>query len=182
MKDNDILEVVQARIDGKQLEKQKVQNTEWQNVNQTEALNFEDYVYRVKNEDGLPKTWYDYCHQNSKPISYLEAQMPWIGNIRQNGVCPETHSYSHAFIALAKLVMLRDYYNNYQTPSHSGTIHAITVRNKNGKLVVVPLVSKSFSNEYNFRPYFLHFHTPQLRDTFMENFNDLILEAAELLV
>lgn len=187
MTDKQILNVVQARIEGKQLEKHEASvlaNWGWQDVLQYEALNFEKYEYRVKPENILPKTWEDYCRvRGVVAVDYLQCQMPYIGCVKQNDVCPETRSYSDAFVALAKLIMLRDYYNNYQTPSFSGAQHSISVRSANGELTVVPLCSKPFSsNNKCYRPMLLRFHTPQLRDTFMENFNNLILEAAELLV
>lgn len=185
MSDKEILAIVQARIDGKRLEKHNLLVwTEWQDVDETEALNFEKYEYRVKKENKLPKTWEDYCAQNfTTQQDYLRLQMPFIGSIEQIGACSKTCLYSDAFVALAKLVMLRDCYNSYQTPPFSGVRHSISVRNKNGELTVVPLCSKTFSsNNKNYRPMLLRFHTPQLRDTFMKNFNDLILEAAEILV
>lgn len=181
MTDKEIINVVQARIEGKQLEKHYLLVwKDWQDVYETESLNFEKYEYRVKPENNLPKTWKDYCRVNGVVENYLQSQMPFIGAVKQNGVCSETHS--DAFVALAKLIILRDYYNRNEKPSHD-TLHCIVIRSVNGKLTVVPVEGKSFSkNNDSYRPQMLRFHTPQLRDTFMENFNDLILEAAELLV
>jgi hypothetical protein len=183
MTDKEILNVVQARIDGKCLEKRNVvYGAIWQDVLQNEALNFEKYEYRVKPENNLPKTWKDYCRVNGVVEDYLQTQMPFIGVVKQYGVCSETHLYSDAFVALAKLIILRDYYNRNEKPSHD-VLHCIGIRCINGKLTVVPVEGKSFSkNNDSYRPQMLRFHTPQLRDTFMENFNDLILKAAELLV
>jgi hypothetical protein len=183
MSDEEILAIVQARIDGKHLEKRNIlYRVIWLDVLQTEALNFEKYEYRVKPEDNLPKTWEDYCRVNGVVENYLQCQMPFIGAAKQNGVYSETHVYSDAFVALAKLVILRDYYNKNEKPSHD-VLHYICIRNINGKLTVVPVEGKLFSkNNDSYRPQMLRFHTPQLRDTFMENFNDLILEAAEILI
>ena len=184
MTDKEILTIVQARIDGKQLEKHNVMGlVDWQDVYETESLNFEKYEYRIKKENELPETWEAYCAKRSTNPDYLRIQMPFIGCVAQKDVCLETRLYSDAFVALAKLVMLRDYYNNYQTPSASGCQHCISCRSKNGELKVVPLCSKTFSNsDKDYHPKLLCFHTPQLRDKFMENFNDLILKAAELLI
>lgn len=177
MKDKDILEVVQARIEGKHLEKQN-KNAQWQDVAQDEALNFEEYFYRVKRDNCLPKTWEEYCNDTRCVSTYLSAQMPWIGYVAE-----EAHSYTNAFVALAKLIMLRDCYNGYRTPSHIGTRHCIGVRKKdNREITFVSVASKAFSSSHKYIPRILCFHTPELRDAFMENFKGLILEAAELLV
>ena len=183
MTDKEILAIVQARIGGKQLEKHKVLAwVDWQDVVQNEALNFEKYEYRVKPDTCLPKTWEDYCRVNGVITDYLFCQIPFIVAVKQNGVCPETRSYSNAFVALEKLIILRDYYNTNKKPSHD-MLHSIVIRSINGKLTVVPVEGKSFSkNNDSYRPQMLRFNTSQLRDTFMENFNNLILEAAELLV
>ena len=183
MTDKEIINLVQARVEGKRLEKRKMTSwANWKDVLQNEALNFEEYEYQVKPENSLPKTWKDYCRVNGVVDDYLQRQMPFIGTVKQYGVCSETHLYSDAFVALAKLIMLRDYYNKSEKPSHEA-LHCIAIRSVNGELTVVPVEGKSFSkNNDSYRPQMLRFHTPQLRDTFMKNFNDLILEAGELLV
>ena len=184
MTDKEILAIVQARIGGKQLEKHEVLAwVDWKDVYETESLNFEKYVYRVKPDDGLPKTWNEYCAKNGVHSQYLEQNMPWISAVRLNGYYNVAKSYTNSFVALAKLIQLRDCYNNYQKPSVSGCQHCICCRHKNGELTVVPLCYKTLSNtDKNYLPKLLCFHTPQIRDKFMENFNDLILEAAELLI
>lgn len=119
-----------------------------------------------------PNTWEEYCKIEGKNPLAIEEQMPFVGQIKRYGENNPDRYYSPAFIALAKLIELRDYYNDQWIPDWSDT--------DTHKFVI----ERMYANEWNtgsttMYPCVLAFRTAYLRDMFYKNFKDLIEKAKE---
>lgn len=157
-----------------------------------EKLNEQGYIYdpndpRVlyKKEKELPKTWEEFRKNNPiKPNEYFVSTSSSI----TRGLCLRvskeriedaddnllpSEEYAKAMLALCKLIQLRDCYNDGWEP--------------NWKEASFKYVIKFFYDECIYKDCSLRdrnllaFKTEELRDTFYNNFKDLIKEAKLLL-
>ncbi len=82
---------------------------------------------------------------------------------------------------IEKLIMLRDCHNGYTNPLKSSKEFYIDVDIREGKKGVHTFTGNSLCSRRT-PCHILQFHTAELRDEFKKNFEDLIMEAAELLI
>ena len=146
------------------------------------------YVYdpndpRIIYEKGLPKTWEEFCKNN--PIKPNEYFINTQSDIAYGQYCPSydrecvvdanllpSKEYAKAMLALCKLIQLRDCYNNgWQADwAEEGVYYCIFYCNGKIKL----------DTRYSWHC-ILVFKSRELRDTFYNNFKDLIEQAKLLL-
>ena len=117
MTNEEIINVVQSHQNGAKIERRccVMVDAPWVECNGEIDWDFKTYEYRVKKVEPIGK-WEEYCNENLVVRGYLEAQMPFIGHLKQNGVKETESYYSPAFVVLAKLIMLRDWYNDGWKP------------------------------------------------------------------
>ena len=154
-----------------------------------EKLNEQGYIYdpndsRVlyKKEKELPKTWEEFCKNNPiKPnevfinnsSSIINAVLD--SNERHKNIDANllpSEEYAKAMLALCKLIQLRDCYNDGWEPNWKEASFKY----------VIKFYDECIYKEYSLRDRnLLVFKTEELRDTFYNNFKDLIKEAKLLL-
>ena len=125
-----------------------------------EHSTFEKIVFKKKDE--LPKTWNEYLMLYRHSDFYITLET----------VLPIKLEYKSAFETLAKLIELRDYYNDGWKPDWDG----ITLYNG-----IFRCNQNSFAIGRASRPIVLYFKSSELRDLFYNNFENLIEQAKELL-
>lgn len=144
---------------------------------------FKKIVFKKK-EKKLPKSWKEYAFNYPKSIDKNELVYSIITSDFEEAYNRITFDrceaenwipskYGEAFIALTKLIILRDVYNDGWKPdwcANSGLKQCIYYSNKEIKL------DTRFSYSC-----ILAFKTEELRDEFYNNFKDLIEQAKELL-
>lgn len=156
-----------------------------------ETLNEQGYVYdpndpRVlyKKEKELPKTWEEFRKNNPiKPNEYfvstsssitrglfLRVSEERVEDVDDNLLPSE--EYAKAMLALCKLIQLRDCYNNGWEPNWKEASFKY----------VIKFYDECIYKDCSLRDRnLLAFKTVELRDTFCNNFEDLIKEAKLLL-
>jgi len=136
-----------------------------------EKSTFEKIVFKKK-EQTLPKTWKELVRVSGYFVSgcsdVLEIERREANSNHTNIFYSEEQA--EAAVALAQLSQLREVYRQGWVPDYKNNKFAIHFLN--GDIVV---------NE--FRPYnvFLSFQSKEIRNEFLENFKDLILQAKPLL-
>lgn len=125
----------------------------------------------------LPKTWEEFCEQNAIKPGECSVGSGVYSNITKNtwechrnqytktNVLPSLE-YAKAILALCQLIQLRDCYNDGWEPDwKNGNEYKYTIYSKYGEIAtgLNDVVS-----------YVLSFKTRELRDTFFENFKDLL--------
>lgn len=152
-----------------------------------EKLNEQGYVYdpndpRViyKKEKELPKTWEEFCKNNKVKDEevfidecsvIVETESGYRDSIVDANLLP-SEEYAKAILALCKLIQLRDCYNGDWKPDWREASFKYVIKFYDG------CVYKDSSLRYK---NLLAFKTAELRDTFCNNFEDLIKEAKLLL-
>lgn len=141
-----------------------------------------EYIKFKKIEKQLPKTWEEFCetHPIKQGESYvssgsaiLEASFTQRDSKVDKNLLP-SKKYAMAMCAICQLIQLRDCYNDGWEPNWTdGGEYKYTIYSTvYGKIVV---------GIHNVTPCMLSFKTEELRDTFFENFKDLIEIAKPLL-
>ena len=178
MTDEEIISLVKAKQRGELIQFRPAtidaRSEDWTVMRSNDKWNFEKNEYRIapNSIQGtiVPTTWEQYCRKYHRPPDYLKEQMPFIGRIKQlDEENPYDTYYSNEFIALAKLIMLRDEYNQGWKPSKDNMPWYIFVT-RTGKI----------NANYNARG-ILYFKSKELGTAFMKNFKDLISEVGELI-
>jgi hypothetical protein len=139
-----------------------------------EKSTFEKIVF--KKVDDLPKSWEELEFIDGFFVSSL-SDIAKIGNNTTNdksnkNVFP-TKEEATACLALAQLCQLRDKYNNGWKPDWNSVAET--------KWVIEIFKNNIAKNIYGGKHRILAFKTEELRDKFIENFNDLIEIAKPLL-
>ena len=142
-----------------------------------EKSTFEEIVFK-KVEDPfskLPKTWEEYCKQTVGCKSYLHTryQKPCIRESLFDGIYCEfsTEERVKQYVALGKLIQLRDYWtNNWKSNKNSFIVY--TARTHSNSIRVGLCMGTNYP---------LAFPTEQMAKKFKKCFNDLLIEASPLL-
>lgn len=145
-----------------------------------ENSTFEEIVFK-KVEDPLaklPKTWEEYCKQTVGCKSYFHTRYP-EPCIKESpsfdGVYCEfsTEERVKQYVALGKLIQLRDYWVGNQKSDLHGFV--TTLYNFENEIRSASIPKERGSN------YFLIFPTREMAQKFVECFKDLIKEARPLI-
>ena len=176
MTDKQMIEIIQARMDGKDVESRPYGKKEcWKLMKDSDTWEFGAREYRIRpetNTTGFPRTWEEYCQEGFHTKDAIDVQMPFIGQIQTyDSKVPATY-YSKAFVALAKLVLLRDRYNEGWQPDW---------KNGDYKYCIIASKGNIYLSTRTCEQFVLCFKNGELRDAFMERFSDLINEAKPLL-
>ena len=144
-----------------------------------EKSTFEEIVFK-KVEDSfskLPKTWEEYCKQTVGCKSYFHTRYPepCIRESSFDGVYCEfsTEERVKQYVALGKLIQLRDYWVGNQKSDLHGFV--TTLYNFENEIRSASIPKERGSN------YFLTFPTREMAQKFVECFKDLIKEARPLI-
>lgn len=132
-----------------------------------ENSTFEEIVF--KKIKCLPKTWEEYCSQSHGKICYYQGEEKSI----RKGYSDEfsTKEKSKQYVALGKLIQLRDYWtNNWECDGDSFIVYTARFESTPIK------VGRSLGTNYP-----LAFPTAKMAKKFKECFNDLLIEASPLL-
>lgn len=155
-----------------------------------EKLNEQGYIYdpndpRViyKKEKELPKTWEEFCKNNPIKLGEVfitgdseisDANFP--SNIRVKDIDANllpSEEYAKAMLALCKLIQLRDCYNDGWK--------ANWLNGDENKYTIIYCAGEVLRCKKYFESALLNFKTEDLRETFYNNFKDLIKQAKQLL-
>ncbi len=141
-----------------------------------EKSTFEEIVFK-KVEDPfakLPKTWKEYCScVEGKSSHYWNDSHTTYFTSSFSGVYNEfsTKERVEQYVALGKLIQLRDYWtNNWKSDGSSFIVYTERLQ---PQLIQVGMVMST--------NYPLAFPTEQMAEKFKECFNDLLIEASPLL-
>ena len=141
-----------------------------------EKSTFEDIVFK-KIEDSfskLPKTWEEYRNCTRRDTSYYSASTEnYIHTSNFTGFYNEfsTRERVEQYVALGKLIQLRDYWtNNWKSDENSFIIYTARTHSN--------LMRVGICRGTN---YPLAFPTEQMAEKFKECFNDLLIKASPLL-
>ena len=148
-----------------------------------ENSTFECIKFKLK-KSSLPTTWKEFCINHSiKPGECYISSGVYSNIVKYNYETSRTISlsknvlpsleYAEAVLALCQLIQLRDCYNdNWEPDWKNSRSYKYTIYSKCGNIAVGlnDVVSRV-----------LAFKTKELRDTFLENFKDLIETAKPLL-
>lgn len=129
---------------------------------------FEKIIFKKIPEN--PKTWEEYCKLTKGSCSnYANATTNMVYKDRHTGAYNEftTKERAEQFIALGKLLQLRDYWTK-----RSEFKDAIGVFTLSGGIIV--------THEFDIDDYALTFPTQEMADKFINCFRDLILKASPL--
>lgn len=153
-----------------------------------DRLNKEGYVYdpddpRIiyKKEKELPKSWEDFCalYKIKEKEAYIDefSKIVCFKNESDRKYCKDRNllpskEYAEAMLALCQLIQLRDCYNDGWVPDW---------RNGKIKYAIASEGNNITKLNYRYENTVLYFKTEELRDTFINNFRDLI-EKAKLLL
>lgn len=137
-------------------------------------------VFKKKNE--LPTTWEEFCIQN--PINQEEFFIDGCSQIktsnqntkrvlnRDKNLLP-TKEDAEAHLALIQLHRIRDVYRQGWIPDYKEVLTVkYAIRFINNALYII---------QTNTQSNFLTFQSQEIAEQFLENFEDLILEAKELI-
>ncbi len=142
-----------------------------------EKSTFEKIVFKkVDSLSNLPETWEEYCKQTVGYKSYFHTRYP-EPCIRESpsfdGVYCEfsTEERVEQYVALGKLIQLRDYWtNNWKSNESSFIVYTARFHPQ--------LIRVRMSRGTN---YPLAFPTEQMAEKFKKCFNDLLIKASPLL-
>lgn len=133
-----------------------------------------------KKEKELPKTWEEFCINN--PITQEEYFIRQDSVIRLISSCYRdsivdanllpSEEYAKAMLALCKLIQLRDCYNDVWKPDWN---------TNELKYIIRYFHNEIDTDAFRYCNCVLSFKTEKLRDTFLDNFRDLIEKAKPLL-
>ena len=129
---------------------------------------FEKIIFKKIPEN--PKTWEEYCKLTKGSYSnYANATTNMVYKDRHNGAYNEftTKERAKQFIALGKLLQLRDYW-----VKHSKFEDAICIFTLSDRLIV--------TDNCDINDYALTFPTNEMADKFITCFRDLIKQASPL--
>lgn len=128
---------------------------------------FEKIIFKKIPEN--PKTWEEYCRLNCFKDSFTPVHGNCSAECSHTGSYDEFHTKERAeqFIALGKLLQLRDYW-----VKHSKFKDAISVFTWGDKLIV--------TDNCNINDCALTFPTQEMADKFITCFRDLIKQASPL--
>lgn len=128
---------------------------------------FEKIIF--KKIDNTPKTWKEYCMLNHLKDSFSPVYGNCSAECSHTGSYDEFHTKKRAeqFIALGKLLQLRDYW-----VKHSKFEDAICIYTWNDGPIV--------TNKCDINEYALTFPTQEMADKFITCFRDLIKQASPL--
>lgn len=142
-------------------------------------------IYNIvfKKKDELPTTWEEFCKQN--PFKQEEFFISAFSQIRpstRNGGervlnkdenLLSTKEDAKAHLALIQLHRLRDVYRQGWVPDYKEVLTVkYAIRFINNSLCII---------QTNTQSNFLTFQSKEIAEEFLENFEDLILEAKELI-
>jgi hypothetical protein len=163
-------EAIKKWAEGAEIEYYDAYRKEWRDsVNPIWSI---DLKYRVK--ESLPKTWEElkfvggYCVTRASSIVY-EAKAPTY--MCNRNILP-TRELAEAYLALAQLLQLREWYNEGWTPDWTDDRGKYSIEVYKGELSVY---------DYMFTQMIFTFKTSEIRDMFLENFKDLLEIAKPLL-
>ena len=142
-----------------------------------EKSTFEEIVFKkVDSLSNLPETWEEYCKQTVGYKSYFHTRYP-EPYIRESpsfdGVYCEfsTEERVEQYVALGKLIQLRDYWtNNWKSDGNSFIVY--TARTHSNSIRVGMCLGTNYP---------LAFPTEQMAEKFKDCFNGLLIEASPLL-
>ena len=138
-----------------------------------EKSTFENIVF--KKIDGLPKSWEDLYEVKGWFIDF-NSNVVTSGSMRTGDSVKNrfpTKEEAEACLALAQLCQLRDRYNGGWKPNWNSIAET--------KYVIEIFKNNIVKNLYGGKHRILAFKTEELRDKFLENFEDLIEIAKPLL-
>lgn len=144
-----------------------------------ENSTFECIKFKPKKKD-LPKTWKEFCENNPRKDAerYIGEYSDILGTVNGKrdsetdaNVLP-SEKYAEAMLALCKLIQLRDCYNNGWKPDWNSFDRKYIICYYCNEIVISSLQRSHC---------LLAFKTEDLRNTFRENFKDLIEQAKLLL-
>ena len=143
-----------------------------------EKSTFEEIVFKKKVDpfSKLPKTWKEYCKQTVGCKSYFYTRSkPCIRESLFDGVYCEfsTEKRVKQYVALGKLIQLRDYWVGNQKSDLHGFV--TTIYNFENEIRSASIPKERGSN------YFSTFPTREMAQKFVECFKDLIKEARPLI-
>lgn len=142
-----------------------------------EKSTFEEIVFKKVNPlSKLPKTWKEYCNCVKGELSHYWNDfhdLCFLKTSSFSGVYNEfsTEERVKQYVALGKLIQLRDYWtNNWKSDGSSFIVYTERLQ---PQLIQVGMVRGT--------NYPLAFPTEQMAEKFKECFNDLLIEASPLL-
>jgi len=132
----------------------------------------------VKSE--LPKSWGEYCEIKGMKSEYLNYRACKVidrdvklGYNKEYALFWEPLGIPKKYVALRKLELLRDHYNDGLEADWTDTTT---------KKYLIRFDENGIINSWDYTcSFFLNFKTKELRNEFLKNFKDLILQAKELL-
>lgn len=143
-------------------------------------------IYNIvfKKKEKLPTTWEEFCKQNhSTKGEYFIAVTSDIVEYKNNNTFPRdnycdrlllsTKEDAEAHLALIQLHRLRDVYRQGWVPDWKNIFQP--------KFIITQFFNKAEVVEVNTANTFLSFQSQEIAEQFLENFEDLILEAKELI-
>ena len=143
-----------------------------------ENSTFEEIVFKKVKDlfSKLPKTWEEYCKRTQGYISYYGD--PTDDDTHETKFSKFYNEFStkervKQYVALGRLIQLRDYWvGNQKSDSHG---FVTTIYNFEGEIRSASIPKERGSN------YFLTFPTREMAQKFVECFKDLIKEARPLI-
>ena len=129
----------------------------------------------------LPATWEEFCEKN--PIKSRECYIGFASDVEMYSENDYRHSLydksaspdkqtAEAFLALMQLIQLRDCYRQGWQPNWE---------NNKYKQCIVCYEGNIKQETYAHMQFILSFQSKEIRDEFLENFRDLIVQAKELI-
>ena len=146
-----------------------------------EKSTFEKIIFK-KIENKLPKTWEEFCEQNS--VNNSECYITGYSEVRKLSVFPRNRDPfvdktllsikedAEAHLALIQLRRLRDVYRQGWVPNWDDGIVKYGIEYKNNKIYI----SICYSVQC-----FLAFQSQEVAEEFLKNFRDLIEKAKDLI-
>lgn len=146
-----------------------------------EKSTFEKIIFK-KIENKLPKTWEEFCEQNS--VNNPECYITGYSEIRKLSVFPRNRDFfvdktllstkedAEAHLALIQLRRLRDVYRQGWIPDWRNCSNKWCIYYIENGLTIFPFVSNNR---------FLSFQSQEIAREFFKNFRDLIEKAKDLI-
>jgi hypothetical protein len=143
-------------------------------------------IYNIvfKKENELPATWEEFCEQNpstkgeyfiavtSGVVKYISNSIPFRDK-DYDKLLLSTKEDAEAHLVLIQLHRLRDVYRQGWVPDYKEVLTVkYAIRFINNALCII---------QTNTQSNFLTFQSKEIAEQFLENFEDLILEAKELI-